>query len=262
MIRNVLLAGILLGAGSVAQAKHLGTVGRTYELVEPDFRAVIAQQMARAITPEMVAKKREGAVDRYIEKLPKYAFSTRTKPVVREVSVKQTLARDVWAPELDANGKIVHKLLAKKGEVVDPLASGIIPTSTFLIIDGTNPKHVEFARQVHSWTPLTYIVLSNGDPRKLAADIDYPVDYLTPQLLELFKITSVPSFVWAEKRGTSGVVQVFEMAEPLVLADVQAKWKPAVTGSAGLKQLKENKDAITQQGIGNTLGTRREPVRD
>ena len=261
-MKHVVATLLVLSAFTgTASGKNLGVVGRTYSIVEPDFRAVLAQQMARTITPEVLQKKKDGALDKYISRLPQYAFTTRTKPATREVNVKQTLARDVWAPQLDANGKVYHKLLGKKGQVIDPFSNGIVPNTAFLIIDGTNPKHVALAKQVHAWSPLVYIVLGKGDPRKLADEIDYPVDYISPQLVEMFKVNSVPSFVWAEKRGGSGSVQVYEMAEPLVLADVQSKWKPSVTGTAGLKQYKENKDAITKKGIGGSLGRVPDPAR-
>lgn len=255
MNHGLVAAAVAALVTGTVHAGNLGVAGRTYSIVESDFRAVVGQQLERAMTPEFLKKKKEGALDNFIKRLPDFGFTVRTKAVTKEVDVRQTLARDIWAPQLGADGKIKHTLVARKGDKLDPFANGIVPNTSFLIIDGNNPRQVELAKQVSAWSPLVYIVLGKGDPRELAAQINRPVDYVRPEMVELFQLKHVPSFVWAEKRGKSGVLQVFEMAEPLVLADVQSKWKPSVTGTAGLKQYQENQDEIRAKGIGSNLGS-------
>ncbi len=238
---------LLIGAPMVSAAIDLGVKGRVYEIVEPDFRAVVGQQLARAVKPEELEKKKEKALDRYIAKLPNYGLGLRDKPVTKKVDVTQVLSRDIWAPELNAQGKIEHRLVGRKGQRIDPFSNGIIPNTAFLFIDGTIPDQVALAKAVNTWSPLVYIVLSKGDPRGLASEIDFPVDFIRPELIDMFDLRTVPSFVWVEKQQGTGVVQVFEMARPLAIADVKNKWNPTLTGSAGLKAYRETRNALIDE---------------
>ncbi len=247
MNRTKHIVASLLGLPMVCSAVNLGVKGRVYEVVEPDFRAVVGQQLARAVKPEELEKKKEKALDRYIAKLPSYGLGLRDKPVTRVVDVTQVLARDIWAPELNAQGKIEHRLLGRKGQRIDPFGNGVIPNTAFMFIDGTIPDQVALAKQVHAWTPLVYIVLTKGDPRGLADQIDYPVDFIRPELVEMFDLRTVPSFVWVEKQQGKGIVQVYEMAKPLEISEVQSKWKPSITGTAGLKTYRDIRNALTDQ---------------
>lgn len=216
---------IFLGLlASPVQAIDLGVHGRIFTIEEKDLRAVMMEQLMNSDQLPTQDDVKE-AVDTYFEELPRFHLPPREGGRLRVIDPSRTLTRDVWAPLPDESGKMVNRLLARKGQRLNPWEKGFIPFTAFLIVDAESKDQVQLAKDALAVHPmLIRVVLVNGDPRDIAEDVDLPIYYLQEFMRKEFHIEHTPSFVWVEKVDHGGVIKVFEPDRPYTYEGLTQHW--------------------------------------
>lgn len=178
---------MLLAFASSASAKHLGTVGTTYQIIEPDAMQEIQNKAAsvdwgKIVNKDIVTKKVKEFQPQDLKKLP-------TALANRKFNVDLTYILDQDIP--DGKGGILYP----KGYTFNPLDYAGLH-STIVVINGNDPDQVEwFKSSPHFEDFKTRLILSDGSYYDLAEKLKRPVFYLMEPMAKRFQIQAVPSVV-------------------------------------------------------------------
>lgn len=190
IIAAACLATLVLAATAIfasAAGKHLGTVGRTYTIAEPDALKEIQMAAAKVDWDKALDRKQS------LERVKRYRpADTKHLPRARQnrtflVDMTYTLDRDIP----DGKGGILYP----KGFTFNPL-DYLSLTSTLVILDGSDPRQVKwFASSPHANDQRTKLIITEGDYHELIKTLGRPVFYLPHELADRLKLTAVPSVV-------------------------------------------------------------------
>ena len=176
----------LLGA-EISFARHLGTVGRVYPVVEPDALAEIREAAARVDWDKtMDREKTLGEIKRFrpddLHSLP----ATREDKMF-QVDMTFTLENDIS----DGKGGVLYP----KGFSFNPL-DYLSLTSVLVVIDAGDRRQVDWFKASPYITDYrTRLVLSGSGYYDLSEELDRPVFYLMDTVASRLHLAAVPSIV-------------------------------------------------------------------
>lgn len=180
-----------------AQARHLGTVGRVYPIVEPDALAEIRAAAARVDWQRVVGAK--GTRDGLRNFRPKDLQPLPPAKADKTFRVDMTYTLDFDIP--DPRGGILYP----KGFTFNPLEY-VTLHSVLVVIDGSDPRQVEwFTASAHAADFHTRLLLAGGDYAGLTQRLDRPVFYLGERVARRLHLAAVPSVI--RQRGRQLEVQ-------------------------------------------------------
>ena len=198
-LQTVLNSLICLCLVSTAFADNLGVHGRTYKIMEPDAltemeSAAQSVDWDKAISKEELARKIVAYRPKGLRALPLSKVS-RT----RSVDMTHTLTEDVK----DANNTVVYP----KGYRFNPLDYIKLP-STLVFINPADPNQVKWYKaSPYANNPTTTLLITEGSYYEISKGLNQPVYYATGEILNRFKLASVPSIVYQTGRAMT-VVEV------------------------------------------------------
>jgi len=178
------LAGGLLCV-SVAQAKHLGTFGATFDITETD----LVEEMKAGIDMEKYAQAMEEYKKPYKPKdIYPLPLATTDRTFYPDMSF--TLDHDIQ----DKDGNIMYR----KGLTWNPLEYTTL-SGGMVIIDGADEAQVNwYLSTPYSENNAAMLLLSGGYATELRDKLKRPVYYLTEQIAKRLQVTAVPSIVIQE----------------------------------------------------------------
>jgi len=180
------IMGVFLLSG-LAQAKHLGTFGATFEIREKD----LIEELKSNIDHDKLAKAMEEYKKNYkpedIHPLP-MAVSDRTF----YPDMTYTLDHDIQGQD----GEVLYK----KGLTWNPL-DYVSLTGGLVVIDGDDAKQVEwFKATPYANNYAVKLLVSGGYADVLRDQLKRPVFYLTELIAKRFQLTAVPCVIMQEGR--------------------------------------------------------------
>lgn len=186
-----LIVGLLVVA-SPAIAKHLGTVGATYSITEPDAMQEIQKKAAavdwgKIVNKDIVTKKVKEFRPQDLKKLPAAQAN-------RKFSIDLTYTLDQDIP--DGKGGVLYP----KGYTFNPLDYAKL-NSVIVVINGNDPNQVDWFRASPYFEDIkTRLILSDGSYYDLAEKFQRPVFYLMEPMAKRFQLQAVPSVVGQKGR--------------------------------------------------------------
>lgn len=193
------VVALFLATPALATVKDLGTVGRTYPVVEPDGLAEIQQPSERMkeFQEEMLAERVKNYQPADLHPLPR---TTTEKTFL--VDMTYTLDRDLS----DADGKVIYP----KGYTFNPLDYTTL-SGALVVIDGNDPAQLKwFEASPYFKNHQARLLLSNGQVAALTKALQRSVFYLTEDIAKRLHLGAVPSVVI--QKGHK--VQVMEFSVP------------------------------------------------
>lgn len=183
VIATAAVVALFLAAPALATVKDLGTVGRTYSVVEPDPLAEIQQ------TSERIKQIQGKLVDRI-----KNYHPTNLQPLPRAttdrtflVDMTYTLDQDLT----DSDGKVIYP----KGYTFNPLDYIALPGG-LVVIDGNDPDQIKwFEASQYCKNHQARLLLANGQAAGLTEKFKRPTFYLTDDIAKRLHLDAVPSVV-------------------------------------------------------------------
>lgn len=182
-----------------ARAKYLGSTGRTYEIVEPDFLMEIEKKAAqvdwnKAMDRDRMKEKVKNFHPHNLKNLPK-ATANRT------FYVDPTWTLDFDIP--DGKGGILYP----KGYTFNPLDYRPL-NSILVVLDAGDPEQIEwFKKTPYRDDYRVKVLLSGGNYYDLMMDLDRPVFYLVEPHAERLQLQAVPSVIIQR----DNLLQVYEV---------------------------------------------------
>jgi conjugal transfer pilus assembly protein TraW len=174
------LYGLLFWAAP-AYATNLGTIGTTYQIVEPD----IVEEVKAGINKEKMAKIMEGHRQNYKAK-DIYALPTAKRDRTFFVDMTYTLDHDITGE----NGEIMYE----RGLTWNPL--DYVSPPEIVVINGESAKQVEWFEKSPYYKNLKIkLHISAGFASPLVKQLDRPVFYLTKTIADRLQLTVVPCVI-------------------------------------------------------------------
>lgn len=191
------LCALLISASAWATVtKHLGSVGRTFPVIEPDL---IAELRLSSLKTE---KTRQEMVDEMIQNYRPAGLRPLPRATADRtflVDMHFTLDRDLT----DAGGNVIYP----RGYSFNPL-NYIVMTGNLIIIDGDDPDQVNwFINSPYSRTRQVKVLLTAGRAADLTERLHRPIFYLTGDIAERLQLAAVPSLI--VRKGDKMQVQEF-----------------------------------------------------
>lgn len=212
-VRNMLaLSGLMLASVS-AHADDLGVHGKTYEIIEPDIRAVMMRQVF-ALDADKIQREMEDSARNYTDDLPDYPLGVRRTTRTYHVNIEITVDKPIYRPVLDDDGNMEWEVMVEKGTKANPLKK-LRPTTAYLVFNGKSEQQRQFAVRMWREAP-NYIVpmMSAGDPAEMAKEIDAPVYRASPFILKRFDLENAPALARVGEGRNKHKIAVTEFAPP------------------------------------------------
>lgn len=183
--RIVLILLLLFSAlpARAAVIKDLGTVGKTYPVVEPDILAELRDRAARHQPARKEILRRIRTYQPHdLQKLP-----PATKDRTFLVDMTYTLDHDL----VDGSGRVIYP----RGYTFNPLDYVSFPGG-MVIIDGGDPVQVKwFRKSPYFKDHRVRLLITDGFAYDLVTQLRRPVFYLTKTVARRMQLTAVPSVV-------------------------------------------------------------------
>lgn len=220
-----ILGAVATTFGGTTYATNLGTYGTTYDIIEPDLRAVFAEEVEK-VDGQALNKGIKERVEHFGDNLPANARAVIGRTRTTSYDLTETVSRDVTAPVRQPDGSYRTEVIVKKGTKVNPLRS-MQPATALLFVDPRSPRQREFLEKALAYDPATIQpVVVAGDPTDLAKGRDAPVYFAQPWMLERMKITNVPALARAGTGANAGMLVVTYFDANLSETELKAAWTP------------------------------------
>lgn len=188
MKKHFLMLLLALTCFAWIDAKDFGKKGQNFEVKEEDIADAIMKKISDKLSnpDQNFEKKMQEATDKMIANFgnikPVEGLVEATEYHVSYYDPIVALEEDIKLP--------FGKLLAKKGQKIDPTKHTGNPDFGCIFFDSTNPKHLEWAKQqdhFYDW------VLVKGNPIELEEQEDRLVYFdQFGSLVKKFKIKQIP----------------------------------------------------------------------
>lgn len=204
MIRRSLLA-LLVGAILYlcvlsAQAKNLGSFGRTYPVAEKDALTEI-EDRARQVDWNKVLDKKKA--ENYQGPPDKGSLPRVQRERVRQIDMTYTTEIDVP----DGKGGILYP----KGYTFNPLEY-LTYSKTIIVINGNDKAQVAwFKDSAYSRQLDVTLLITEGAFGVIAEQVDRTVSYANNKIISRFQLTAVPSII----RQKGKLMEVTEIVVPV-----------------------------------------------
>lgn len=205
-------------------ASDLGVQGTVFDIVEPDMRAVIMEQVEEMDLGSMADDVEQNFNSFEGSKVPSFEFNPRSETAVRLFDPSVIATRDIWAMIPDANGVPQRTRVVAKGQKANPLEHQR-PVNALLYIDGESKPQVEFLRRALDVDPDTIVpVLTRGSAVKLSEEWGRPVTRAFKYQVDRLKITHTPSLVFPGEGEHQYKIVIVEFGESATGDMVSEYW--------------------------------------
>ena len=183
-------------------ARHLGTVGNVYPVVEPDALAEIREAAVRVDWEKIIDRQQKLTMIKKFRPRDLHPLPAATAD--RSFLVNMTYTLDADIP--DGKGGVLYP----KGFTFNPL-DYVKLTNLLVIIDAGDPQQIEwFKSSPYVEDYRTRLILSGGDYYDLAQELDRPVFYLVDTVARRLQLAAVPSVI----RQQDNMLRVNEVRVP------------------------------------------------
>jgi conjugal transfer pilus assembly protein TraW len=171
----------------VSFARHLGTVGQVYPVVEPDALTEIKEAAARVDWEKAIDHQKKLAMIKNFR--PSDLHPLPAAEMDRSFLVDMTYTLDSDIP--DGKGGVLYP----RGFSFNPL-DYVSLTSILVVIDAGDRRQVDwFKTSPYSEDYRTRLILSGGDYYDLSEELDRPIFYLMDTVARRLQLAAVPSVV-------------------------------------------------------------------
>ena len=183
-------------------AKHLGTVGHVYPVVEPDALAEIKDAAARVDWEKVIDRQKKLEMIKHFRPGDLHPLPVAMADKSFLVNMSYTLDADIP----DGKGGVLYP----KGFAFNPL-DYVKLTSLLVVIDAGDQQQIQwFKSSSYADDYRTRLILSGGDYYDLTEELDRPVFYLVDAVAQRLQLAAVPSVI----RQQDNMLQVREVMLP------------------------------------------------
>jgi conjugal transfer pilus assembly protein TraW len=168
-------------------ARHLGTVGNVYPVVEPDALVEIKEAAARVDWEKAMDRQKKLAMIKNFRPGDLHPLPAATADNSFLVDMTYTLDADIP----DGKGGVLYP----RGFSFNPL-DYVSLTSVLVVIDAGDRRQVDwFKSSPYAENYRTRLLLSGGDYYDLSEELERPVFYLVDRVARRLQVAAVPSVI-------------------------------------------------------------------
>lgn len=190
----LLLATALLAGNALA--KDLGVLGTTWPVIETDMRQMMVEDAASTDWSAAQNGVKESG-KKFLENLPKRSMGSPDVTQTLWVDPSIELGSDIQAPVKQADGTFAWKVIAAKGQLVNPLAQ-FRPVTAFLLFDGADEQQLALVKKVlqKESTRVIPVEAGRGSIAQNNEALNRPVFHASDAMLARFQVRYLPTLVY------------------------------------------------------------------
>lgn len=223
-MRNILTIAVLLAALGPAQATDLGVQGKTWPIIEIDFRQLLLESAARADL-DAAQKEVTESTEKYFDQFPQRNLPSVEVTATRYIDPSITLASDIAAPIPNAAGDYQWATLYPKGTRVNPLEK-FRPLTAMLFFDGRDEAQLKFVREALAANPMRIVPVetAGANVKDLSKAFARPIFYANEAMMARFKVENLPSLLYPATGEYALYLGMTAFARPYKLAELETVW--------------------------------------
>lgn len=223
-MQKLILVAALLVAVCSAQATDLGVQGKTWPIIEIDFRQLLLESASRA---DLTAAQKEvtASVDTFFDSFPqRYLLSVETT-TTHYIDPSIILSSDIMAPRQNGGGDYQWTTLFPKGKRVNPLEK-YRPLTAMLFFDGRDEAQLEFVRAALKANPMGVVPVetAGASVKNLSQSFHRPIFYATDAMMARFNVEHLPSLLYPASGEYALYLGMTAFASPYKTAELMAVW--------------------------------------
>lgn len=232
-LRSILFGVLQLCLTANALALDFGTKGETFEIQEGSIIEQFIQSAADVDWNKLATAKQE-RFSSFLRDLPPSELPKAKRTASHYFDPSVIASQDYIVPNFvekhDGSHSIEWVVAARKGDKFNPLEQGLIPVTRMLFFNPNNMEERNFA--IAAWKLLpnnVILVVTTGNLQALSKELESPVFYAYPWLIDQLQIRQTPSLVGVGRGDRLTQIAVTEIAkddisEPDVYATLQQLW--------------------------------------
>jgi conjugal transfer pilus assembly protein TraW len=223
-MQKIFIVAALLAAVSSAQATDLGVQGKTWPIIEIDFRQLMLESASRA---DLSAAQNEvkASTEKFFDSFPQRYLPSIDKTTTRYIDPSITLGSDIMAPVPDDGGDYQWRVLAPKGARLNPLVK-YRPLTAMLFFDGRDEAQLQFVRDVLKANPMRVVPVetAGANVKNLSKSFKRPIFYANDAMMARFNVEHLPSLLYPGSGDYSLYLGMTSFAAPYKQAELESVW--------------------------------------
>lgn len=230
-MQKLILVAALLAAVSSAQATDLGVQGKTWPIIEIDFRQLLLESAARA---DLTAAQQEvtSSTERFFDSFPQRYLPSIETTTTHYIDPSITLSSDIMAPRPVNGGDYQWTTLFPKGKRVNPLEK-FRPLTAMLFFDGRDEAQLQFVRDVLKANPMRVVPVetAGANVKNLSESFHRPISYANDAMMARFNVEHLPSLLYPASGEYALYLGMTAFAAPYKQSELEAVWPVQSQGS-------------------------------
>jgi len=211
----------------------LGIYGTVWEIKEVNLKQLITEELQK-VDLKKIELSYKSQAEHFGEHLKPNVLSSAEETKTFYIDPSVSLSKNIII-----NGKVIYK----KDTLVNPLTI-IRPTENMLFFDGDDKDQLNFALKAQKSEPYRLmLVMTKGDPIRLANKIHSPIYYATDGIISRFHIEKIPTLLGVGVDQHRYELAITTLASPYSIEVLKSCWN----GCVKTKKRKQEK----QKGINN-----------
>jgi len=229
-MQKLFIVAALLAAIGPAQATDLGVQGKTWPIIEIDFRQLLLESAGRADLNAAQQEVKESA-NRFFNELPQRNLPSAEVTSTKYIDPSITLSSDISAPLPNASGDYQWTQLFPKGTRVNPLEK-YRPLTAMLFFDGRDETQLKFVREALASNPMRIVPVetAGANVKDLSKSFGRPIYYASEPMMARFKVANLPSLLYPASGDYVLYLGMTAFARPYKLAELETVWPKTVQG--------------------------------
>lgn len=215
---------LLLTFPSIAGAMDLGVQGNIWPIAEPDIRKTIIKEVMK-VDWDQKNKELTGQSKKFISQLPKRSFGYSERKITNLIDVSVRLSQDIKVPVKTTQGGYSWNYLARKGDVVNPLANQRLGVLLFFF-DGADERQVKLLEELLKVEPLLIMPIEAGagDLNVTSKGFGRPIFYAPEHMINQFRISYLPTIAFQGLGDSATLIKTISFPEGVQVNDLLSGW--------------------------------------
>lgn len=231
---------ILLALPNISNAMDFGVQGNVWPIAEPDIRKTIIKEVMK-VDWDQKNKELTDQSKKFLSQLPKRSFEYSDRKITTLVDVSVRLSQDIKVPVKNSQGGYSWNYLARKGDVVNPLANQRLGMMLFFF-NGADEQQVKLLENLLKIEPLLIMPIEAGagDLNVTSKGFNRPIFYAPDYMINQFKISYLPTIAFQGLGEQATLIKTISFPQGVQAQDVLKDWDSWPQKSEYTSSLKSN----------------------
>lgn len=215
---------ITLLTSAISFSADFGVMGDVWPIAEPDVRKTIVKDLMKVDANKQNELLKQDAKS-FMSRLPKRGYGYAPEKEAKWIDVSVELSQDISAPVKDDMGGYSWKLIAKKGDKINPLKTKSLGQLIYFF-NGADPAQVALLKELFEKEPILIMPVEAGagDMDTTSKLFDRPIFYAPDFMINQFKVQYLPTIAFQGAGTNSYLIKTVAYPQAVSAQQVLEDW--------------------------------------